>query len=93
MLCRYIHENVILAMHKELVVDTVLILVENINEPANRDLNLLLLEIFYLLFRNQNPKLIVHMSNHEKVDINRANLRKGGKGTSRNIILCLELTS
>lgn len=55
----------ILAMSRELVIETVLLLADMVNEENNREWNLLLMEIFYLLFRNQNPKIVSDAGNKE----------------------------
>ena len=56
----HLQEDFIILLHKELVLETVLLLAQLIENEANREWNLLLLELFYLLFRGQSPLSIAN---------------------------------
>jgi timeless len=56
----HLQEDFIILLHQELVLETVLLLAQLVEDDANRDWNLLLLELFYLLFRGHSPELVAN---------------------------------
>jgi timeless len=56
----HLQEDFIVLLKEEFVLDTVLLLAQLVEDEANRDWNLLLLELFYLLFRGQSPEMVAN---------------------------------
>eukprot|EP00943_MAST-04B_sp_MAST-4B-sp1_P004971 g4971.t1 len=81
----HLQEDFIVLLHKELVLETVLLLAQLIENEANREWNLLLLELFYLLFRGQSPVSIASENGQRHLLNNNINSSSSsvGKTSSR----------
>ena len=55
---RQLHEDMVLALHHEYVVQIILMLTEDIESSTNKDWNLLMLELFHLLFKDHARRAV-----------------------------------
>jgi timeless len=58
----HLHEDLIIAFNEKYVIEMVILIAQDIEATENKDWSLLLLEIFDLLFRNQDPQKLAELT-------------------------------
>jgi len=80
--CAILHQQLIGLFEKEMVLDFMLVVGQEMDNRENKDYNLLLMEILHHMLKNQDPTLVARSINHERGSSGKeAKVEKKKKGT------------